>query len=89
MSLDSTQIGTIGAIASPAIALVNPIAGIAVSGAFSLATAGAAADEQRELTALNIRKQRDGIAEDIEVLEQQPGLASLPSRLPMRLTIAA
>ncbi len=59
MSLDSGQVGTIGAIAGPAIALFNPVAGLAVSAGFSLLTAGAAADEQRELTALNIRKQRD------------------------------
>ncbi len=59
MSLDSTQIGTIGAIAGPVTALINPIAGLAVSSAFSLATAGAAADEERELTASNIRRQMD------------------------------
>lgn len=59
MSLDSTTIGTIGAIAGPVAALINPVAGLAVSSAFSLATSGAAADEQRELTQRNINIQMD------------------------------
>ena len=56
MSLDSTQTGSIGAIAAPIATLLGgPVAGLAVGGVASLFTGRAAADEQRDLTARNVR----------------------------------
>jgi hypothetical protein len=59
MSLDSTQVATIGAVATPIATIINPALGLAVAAGTSLATASLAADEQRELTASNIRRQMD------------------------------
>ena len=54
MSLDSSQTASIGAIFTPIATILNPALGLAVGAGFSLATASAAADEQRALTARNI-----------------------------------
>lgn len=59
MSLDSSTIGTVGAIATPLATIFNPVLGLAVGAGFSFATSELAADEQQELTARNIAIQRD------------------------------
>lgn len=59
MSLDSGSTSTIGAIVAPLATIVNPALGLAIGGAFSFLTADASADEQRELTARNIKIQKD------------------------------
>lgn len=59
MSLDSSTVGTVGAIATPIATIFNPVLGLAVGAGFSYATSELAADEQQELTARNITIQRD------------------------------
>jgi len=59
MSLDSGSTASIGAIATPLATILNPALGLAVGAGFSLFTASASADEQRELTERNIKIQMD------------------------------
>ena len=59
MSLDSSTVGSVGAIATPIATIFNPALGLAVGAGFSIATSELAADEQRDLTQRNIRLQMD------------------------------
>ena len=59
MSLDSSQTASIGAIATPIATIFNPALGLGVGAAFSFLTGSSAADEQRELTARNIKIQME------------------------------
>lgn len=86
MSLDSTQVATIGSIAAPVATLFGPvgaIAGLAIAGGTAYASSELAAQEQEDLASRNqqVLRQQQGIQERAQRRHDQAVQARVRGRI--------